>query len=297
MLLYWLARFCAAVLQRLPVRLGYALADRLADVAFLLWRRGRTNMMDNVAHVLGPEASQETVRTIARKALRNYARYLVDFLCVRRWTPEEIERRVRFEQWRPLEEALSAGRGAIFVGIHMGHWDLGGALLAMKGYTLNVVVDTFSNPAMNRFVQGARERLGMKTIPRESAARRVLQALRRNEVLCLLMDRPTPPEEGVAIDLFGRPAVVPAGAAVLSLRTGAPVVPMSMLRLSDSTFVGVADRCISYKPTGNHEDDVRALTQQIMDPLARWVQEYPDQWFMFRRMWPASAPEAVPVSA
>lgn len=243
-------------------------------------------MIDNMVHVLGRDASQSTVRSMARKALRNYLRYLVDFLRTPILGPEEIVRLVSFNQWTPFDEALSGGKGAIFVSLHMGNWDLGGALLALKGYPVNVVVDTFANSRLNRYVQGSRERLGMRTIPRELAARRVLQALRRNEALAILMDRPMNPGEGVAVDFFDSATVVPAGAATLALRTGARIVPAGMVRLPGDRFLGLVDTCIAFEPTGDDQEDLRVLTQQIMDSLARWVREYPDQWYMFRRMWP-----------
>ena len=107
------------------------------------------------------------------------------------------------------------------------------------------------------------------------------------------MDRPMPREEGVRVTIFGSPAYVPAGAATLSLRTGAPIIPAGVVRLPDNRFLCMVDRCICYEPTDNDEEDIQALTQRIMDALSRWVKQNPDQWFMFRRMWPAPEPDPV----
>ncbi len=283
-LLYGLIRCAAALVRVLPLRLAYAAACLTADVTFLLWRRGRRDMIANMAQVLG---SRPGVPWRARHALRNYLKYLVDFLRAPGMTQEEIASRMTFNQWEPFDEAMAGGKGAIFVGLHMGNWDIGGAVLALKGYPMTVVVDTFRNRRLNDFVQGTRARLGMKTIPREDAARRVLQALRRNEALAILMDRPARGDAGVEIQFFGRKTMVPAGAATLALRTGARIVPAGMVRLPDDRFLGLVDRCIDYEPTGDRDRDVRELTQLIMDSLARWVREYPDQWYKFQRMWPA----------
>lgn len=241
-------------------------------------------MSANMAQVLGAPANVRT-RRLARRALRNYLKYLVDFLRAPALTREEVARRMTFNQWAPFDQALADGKGAIVVGLHMGNWDLGGAMLALKGYPMTVVVDTFRNARLNLLVQGTRARLGMKTIPREDAPRRVLQALRRNEALAILMDRPAAGDSGVEVSFFGRNTVVPAGAATLALRTGARIVPAGMVRLPDDRFLGLVDRCIDYEPTGDRAADVRALTQLIMDSLARWVREYPDQWYKFQPMW------------
>lgn len=294
MILYLLVRCLSFLLQRIPLAISYPSASLAADLAFLLWRRGRANMIDNMARVLGAGASRLRTRTLARRALRNYAKYLVDFLRISNLTPQEITERVTFNQWAPFDEALAGGKGAIFVGLHMGNWDLGTGLLCLKGYAMNVVVDTFSNQRLNDFVQGQRSRLGMKTIPRESAARRVLQVLRRNEALGILMDRPSPAEAGVPVWFFGHQAFVPGGAATLALRTGARIVPTAMVRLANNRFLGLVDRCIALQPTGDDAEDVRALTQQVMESLEHWVRQYPDQWFMFRRMWPERVAAPVP---
>ncbi|MDZ4277876.1 MAG: hypothetical protein U1B78_01925, partial [Dehalococcoidia bacterium] len=45
-------------------------------------------------------------------------------------------------------------------------------------------------------------------------------------------------------------------------------------------------RAARYEPTGDEEHDVRELTRMIMSALERFVREYPEQWYIFRRMWP-----------
>ena len=36
----------------------------------------------------------------------------------------------------------------------------------------------------------------------------------------------------------------------------------------------------------NRTADVQTLTQRFMDQLETWIRRYPDQWYMFRDMWP-----------
>lgn len=295
MLQYGLLVLATRLAQALPLRWCYTAADLAADLTFAVWRRGRSNMLDNMAHVLGPGASPAEVRGVAQQALRNYCRTVVDFLRAPGQPIAEVAQRIEFDDWGPLEQARAGGKGSIYVALHMGNWDLGGLLLASHGFVANVVVDTFSNPRVDKFVEESRHGWGLKTIPYAQAARRVLQALRRGEGLGLLMDRPLLPDErGVAVRFFGALAYIPAGAATLSLRTGAPIVPMGMVRLPDDSFLAFVEQCIFPKATGDLEEDVRALTQQIMDKLAAWVQRHPDQWFMFRRMWSESVGEPQP---
>lgn len=294
-----LARLLSLLVMAVPLRVSYAIAAALSDLAFLALPEKRRNAIENMAYVLGPAATPREVRRSARRAMRNYARYLVDFLRMPSVTYEEVQRRVQFDGWHFLDAALEGGKGAIFCSVHMGSWDFGAGALALAGYPVHAVVDTFKHPHLNEFIQSSRRRTGMQVIPVNEAPRRVLTVLRQNAVLGLLVDRPSP-HDGVPVTFFGAEARLPAGAAALALRTGASVVTMGLVRRPDNSFVGLIRPPIEYRPTGNREEDVAALTQRIVASLEEMIRAYPDQWFMFRKMWaapPQPAPSAPPASA
>ena len=286
MIAYWLIRWIGAIARRLPAPVAYALAERTADLTFIFWRRGRANMIDNMTHVIGQDASPKQIRDTARRALRNYLSYLVDFLRAPNLTAADVRERITFDNWEPLEQAQAKGKGTIYIGVHMGNWDMGGALMSLYGLKVNVVADTFPNPKLDEMVVRTREGLGMTIFPYEKAPRRILQALRRNEGVALLMDRPLPLDEGVNITFCGATTAVPGGAATLALRTGASIVSCSMIRLPNEHFIGMVGPCITPNPTGNDKEDVQQLTQEIMAGQEAWIRANPDQWYMFRRMWP-----------
>jgi KDO2-lipid IV(A) lauroyltransferase len=101
------------------------------------------------------------------------------------------------------------------------------------------------------------------------------------------------------VDFFGALAEVPAGPARLALRTGARVIPAVMAREPghDELIRPILDFDLRFQPSGDEEQDVREITQQIMSSLERFIRQYPDQWFMFRPMWPASQPALEPEQA
>jgi KDO2-lipid IV(A) lauroyltransferase len=283
----YLARLLSLIVMTLPLRVSYTVGAVISELAFFALREKRRNAIENMAYVLGPAASRNEVVRSARRAMRNYARYLVDFLRMPSVTLDEVRQRVEFDGWHYLDAALEHGKGAIFCSVHMGSWDLGAGALALAGYPVNAVVDTFKHPHLNEFIQNSRRHTGMNVIPVNEAPRRVLKVLRQNEVLGLLVDRPTP-NEGVPVSFFGAEAWLPAGAAALSLRTGARVLTMGLVRRPDNSFVGLIHPPIEYQPTGDREQDIQALTQRIVASLEEMIRAYPDQWFMFRRMWGTS---------
>jgi KDO2-lipid IV(A) lauroyltransferase len=277
---YWVFRFLIFIGRPFPVRVGYFVAPRIADIVYPFYGHGRRALYQNLERVLGT-SDRRVLGRAARAAIRNFSKYVVDFIHFYTMTPEDIRRRIVFDDFEPLNAAVAEGKGIIFVTLHFGNWDMGAAGLAVYGYPVDAIAETFELPAMNELVQGYRRQLGVKIIPMEHVGPGVLRALRRGDILALLIDVPAP-GASVEVNFFGAPA------EVLAREPG-----------RDEIIRPLLDFDVRLEPTGDEEQDVRQLTQKIMSSLERFIRQYPEQWFMFRPMWPAScaAPEPEPALA
>lgn len=273
------------VAQILPLRVCYAAAVLLSGIAWLILPVQRENAIDNMAQVLGRDRTDPEVRRKARASFRYYAYYMADFLRLPATDPAEIDARVHLDFLADLDTALTAGKGVVFISAHVGNWDVAASALARRGYPVTVVVDTFHPQRLNDLVQGHRRSHGTKVIQLEDSARRVLGTLRRNGILGLLIDIPSP-ENGVLVRFFGRLTYVPAGAALLALKTGAKVISGIVIRNPDHTYSGLVSSQFDVELTGDLSVDVKLLTQRIMDTMEGFIRQHPEQWFIFRPMWP-----------
>jgi len=284
---YRLWQLATALGRRLPLRLSYGIARAAGSSAYYLWPRGRRSMARNYARVM-PWASRREVRRIARRSLVNYCCYLIDFIRFPSLAPADFIADVAGEEsFHALDAALARGKGVIVVCMHFGNWDLGAGATAARGYPLTVVAETFADPRLNKMVVDSRQRLGMAVVKMERAGPSLLRALKQNGILALLIDRPIA-GDGVKVQFFGEEVEVPAGPARLALRSGAIVVPTAFPRLKRASLAvsTLADFEIMPAETGNKPADIQRLTQAIMDSHERFVRAYPDQWYMFREMWP-----------
>jgi lauroyl/myristoyl acyltransferase len=241
-------------------------------------------------HVTGGDLA--LARQYARASFAHYGTYLIDFLRVGTLTRESIAHAIDFDDWALLEGAR-AGQGIVFVTLHFGNWDLAGAAIAQH-MPLTVIADTFGNPALDRVVVSARRRLGMEIIAAERPGPEVLRALGRNNVLAALADIPRR-EGGVRVEFFGAPLDAPDGIARIALRAGAAVIVGGAWRKTPlATRYDAAVEAVEYRPTGDRVADVQGLTQAMMHALERLVRRAPDQWYIFRSLWPedVSAPAA-----
>jgi KDO2-lipid IV(A) lauroyltransferase len=288
---YWLFRLAILLTRPLPLRTGYWFAERVALICYwVIFPRHRKALNANLAHVLQSDDAK-FVDSVARRSFRNFGKYVIDFVHFPAITREEVKRRLRFEQWDELNVAASSGRGIIIATIHFGNWDLGAAALAAYGYPINAIAETFRYGPMNDLVQGSRTKLGMKVVGHDRLGPTVFKALRRGEMLAMLVDVASD-DIAIRVDFFGAPALVSSAAARIALRTNAWVVPAVVLRgpHDDTVIRPIIDISLrDYTPTGDATHDTHELTRLIMASMEKTIRQYPDQWFIFRKMWNQSA--------
>ncbi len=274
--------------QRMPLRVAYGIASLAGDLLFHLWRRGRVNAIDNMRHVLGPGATDLEVRRTAQRSFRNYMKVLVDFVRLPRTSDKEVESRVQGEGWEHLDRALEGGKGALLVGTHLGSWDLAGLALAARGHELYVVAERQRPLWLNRVARNWREARGIYLIFMGRTLKPLFRALARNQLVGIVVDRPLPEGEGVTVEFFGQIISWPSGPAALALRTGAQIITGYLVRTSDGHFKGEFFPPLEFQPRGDKFEDLRRLSQKIVTLQEELIRRYPDQWYMFRRMWPSS---------
>jgi lauroyl/myristoyl acyltransferase len=286
-MIYWSHVAGTFVMRFLPVAVAYRLVAWATPLTLQLFARGHLRRAtDNMRQVLGPQADAREARRITSAAFANYARYMVDLVRLPNLKPRELIENIRIDGWEHVETAYTHGKGVVFATGHIGNWDMAGAAFAARGHPVSALVETLKPARWNERVQRTRIAAGVKAIPIENGPRDMIAALRKREGLAVLVDRPVE-ENGVCVTFFGRTTRVPGGAATLALRTGSPVVPAALVR--DPHGSGYLAH-IGPPIVGEKGDDASVVMQRVMSWLEGIIRLYPDQWFMFRSMWPAIEP-------
>lgn len=187
--------------------------------------------------------------------------------------------------------ALDRGNGVILALPHLGGWEWAGRWLADRGHPVTAVVERIEPPELFDWFARLRADLGMTVVPLgEGAARELLGALSRNEVVCLLSDRDLQ-RTGVEVEFFGERTTLPAGPALLGLRTGAPVLPTAVYfrGRSGSGHHGWVRPPLDTErtPGGRLRDDVARVTQDLARELEVLIRRAPTQWHLFQPNWPS----------
>jgi KDO2-lipid IV(A) lauroyltransferase len=112
-----------------------------------------------------------------------------------------------------------------------------------------------------------------------------MKALKNNELLCLLSDRDVG-AAGVEVSFFGETTTLPAGAATLAIRTGAPIIPVGAYYRGDLHH-GVVRPPIPVERTGRLREDVGRVTQLVANELEGLIRKAPEQWHLMQPNWPS----------
>src|SRR3989475_9428398 len=282
---FWGWRVGASLAQRLPSWITYPAAVVGGEIAYLFWTGRRRIAKQNFAVVLALPADDREVARVARRSFRNFAKYLVEIMRFPRLQTADFAKLVTVDprSWSYFRAARDHGRGLIFVSMHFGNFEIGGARIADE-IPLNVIADELENQRLMDLLVANRAHKNVKLLPSEGSLREVLRALRRNEMVGLMMDLGPRAHEldHVEATFFGEPARFPSIAASLARVSGAPIVVAAVRRERDNTFSGVALTPIFVERTKQAAHDIERATPAIAQGLETLVRPDPDQWDIFR---------------
>ncbi|MDP8978099.1 MAG: phosphatidylinositol mannoside acyltransferase [Actinomycetota bacterium] len=265
--------------RRLPEPAAYRLADTAARLAA---RRDRPGSMvrRNLSRVVG----QAGVEELLPDAYRSYGRYWVEAFRTADLDPGDLHRRTTTEGTDHLDRALDAGRGVVCLLAHHGSWDAGARWMETHGYHAAVVAEVLRpRRVFEKFVR-LRESVGMDVVPLSRGRDLVgtlAGVLERNHVVGLLGDRDLT-GRGPVVPFFGEDARLPAGPVVLARRTGAAIVPVTMLQRPGRRWHGHV-----LPPVDVAGVDLVEGMRRVAGALESLVRLAPAQWHAFQPIWEA----------
>jgi phosphatidylinositol dimannoside acyltransferase len=277
------------VVQALPAPVAWGLFRAAADRAARRPGSGTQRLAANLRRVVGPDVADEELGSLVRAGLRSYARYWMEAFRLPRYSREQIRRSFRLERAHLLREAVSSGTGCVAALPHAGNWDLAGAWVTGEGMALTTVAERLRPERLYQRFVAYRESLGMEILPTVGGARPTIEVLEdrlgQAHIVALLADRDLS-AKGVEVEFFGGQARMPAGPALLVLRTGAPLFVVSLWYEGQLTCGQVDGPLPVPSPdSGTLSIRVRALTQTIADHLAEGIAKHPADWHMLQRLW------------
>lgn len=291
---YHAYRVIAWLGKTLPEHKGHRLYAWAARLAHDLMPGVRRTVALNQAQVLGRRPSDPLVRASTREAFETYSRYWFDTFHLNVLDDEQILERFDAVDVDNLWTALEGGRGAICALPHMGNWDVAGRWLLSTGQRLVSVAEQLEPPRLYELFLDHRQGMGIDIISTADTGvgQQLAARLADNRVVALVADRDLS-GRGIEVSMFGRVRRLPAGPALLSITTGAPLLicPTYQHPTHDGTrWTCIFGERLEIEPSGDRRKDVTALTERMAAGFERAIAAAPSDWHMFQPGWPGMDP-------
>jgi len=230
-----------------------------------------------------PDGAPETVIEGCFQSLARLLALLPRFGSMNR---SNIHQWIRYEGFEHFEEAKKRGKGVLFATAHLGNWEFSAFAHALMSEPMTIVVRPLDNPLLDRLATHFRTLSGNRVLARSDYARPMLEVLRSNGALGILVDQNVTADRGVFVDFFGIKACVDAGFARLAAHTGATVIPgYALWSGGEGRFVLHFDEPVPI--TGDALRD----TQVVQSALERAIRRHPEQWLWIHRRWKTRPPD------
>ena len=222
---------------------------------------------------------------LVRLAYRHAARYYLEVARTPAIAGPDLPERMAIETPETVEAAFSTGQPAIFVGLHFGALELPALFLASRVGEAVGPMETLDDPDLQAWFVRTRGAAGIRIVGLREARRELTAALRAGTSVGLVGDRDLT-GGGTLTELFGAPARLPLGPALLAIETGAPTYVTAVRRTTPGRYIGRLDP-VEVAAEGSRRERATATTAAIARIFERVIEVAPEQWWaVFFPIWP-----------
>lgn len=277
----------------LPIGFTRASAWAIAWWAWATKAKPAKRLEANLQRVTGKQGRE--LRRLTRQGMASTARYYAEMLELGRMTGEQIDARVRLDNYETVRELLAEDRGLVAVLSHIGNWDLIGAYATRNIIPVTAVAEVLKPREVYEQFVAMREKIGITVLGHEGSStfRRLISVARSERVLvCLLADRDLS-GSGVVVNMWGAKVKVAPGPAALAIAARSVIIPVGIHyeRLHGAQRRAAKSRwgsVISFGPVVDPRDypqdgKVEAMSQAWAAWMAEHIAAHPEDWHMLQR--------------
>lgn len=220
---------------------------------------------------------------LMKQAMSSYMRYWCDTFRSPDWSRQRISQTVTVDGEELLTGPMKAGTGVVVALPHAGNWDHAGSYFCGMGFPLVTVAERLKPEALfNKFLE-YRQNIGMEVLALDSRSMAtLLKRAREGALIALVADRDLS-KSGVDVSFFGYPSRMPAGPALLAVRTGIPLITAYVSYTK--TGIHIKFNSVAIPTEGSESERITAVVQRCADLFAEGISSAPQDWHMLQRIW------------
>lgn len=278
---YLILRTFLFPLSLLPSRILHSVGKGLGLLAYTFYPKFRKRTLSNIALALNPP--EKELKRIAKKSMQNLMITLLDY--------SQLHTKLATCQNPQLAESLiKEGKGIIFFCAHQANWEV----LFVEG-TNRMPGVAIGRPIKNSFLYNwilkLRQQNGGKIITPQNAIREGLKALKRGAFLGIVGDQGMP-DSGFSSPFFGKRAWTSPMPALLSFRTGCPIMVATTKREKGKYHITYSDPIWPSKEAPQ-ETEIPRLMHTALHLLEESIRKAPEEWLWQHNRWKQQPPGRV----
>ena len=281
------AAFARAVilsLERTPRPVAEKLGLLYANLLDALVPRLRRTADRNLSFAYPERDAGWRSRTIDQ-VYRSIGMLLVAFARFPRIHAANVHEWISYDGLEHYQRAKQRGKGVLFATAHLGNWELSAFAHALLTEPMNVVVRPLDNPLIDDLVETRRALSGNTLLSKRDFARSILQALRDNQSVGILVDQNASPDNGAFVPFFGKLVCANLTFAKLAARSGAAVIPgFAVWDQKARRYV------LRFYPEVEMTGDAAEDTARIQAAVELAIRESPGEWLWIHRRWKTRPP-------
>jgi len=281
--MYLLYLFAWKIIGVLPEKNAYKLANLVSDRIFKKNGKGVKRLRSNYKRVI-PNISERELEVLTKDGMRSYLRYWFDTFRLNKWSKSRIIETTFVVRENLLRDPIETKVGCIIALPHAGNWDHAAAYFCSTGIPLTAVVEKLKPEAIFKKFLAYRQSIGIEAIShKEKTIPILMERLNQGKLIALVADRDMS-RNGIEVNFLGGIAKMPAGPAILAIKTGSPLVT-AYIRYLDKGIEITFDETIKLPVAGGEDEKIKIVTQSMADNFAKRIKDSPVDWHMLQRIW------------
>jgi KDO2-lipid IV(A) lauroyltransferase len=270
------------IVRTLPEKTAYKFFWSLGELVHRRNGKSIQRLRSNL-HIVQPKLDAVGLETLVAQSMSSYMRYWCDTFRIQSWSTDRIRKTVTTTNDHLLLDPMRDGRGVVIALPHSGNWDHAGAYFCSLGVPLVTVAERLKPEALFQKFLKYRESMGFEVLSLDSRSFATLvRRAKEKRLIALVADRDLS-QSGIDVEFFGKNARMPAGPALLSIKTGIPLV-VAHVSYTD-TGIHIDFHSVEVPTAGSESERIAATVQLTADLFARGISEHPEDWHMLQRIW------------
>lgn len=272
----------ATVCRLLPANLASGLGWRVLGLIGPRFKKSR--LVRRNLEIAFPELAPDDVLRLEREVWGNLGAVLGEYPHMPEYGAPEGHPDLEIVHAGSAEVFQTPGKQAVFVGAHLGNWEILGSVIRSLGVPFSAIYTPLQNPFIDRMMYRMRSAMGVTLVPREGAMRGLIRRLKQNDSVGFLVDQRV--DSGEPVEFFGHEMMTSVTPAWLALKFDCELVPVQVERLGGARFRVTFHEPVRPDPAITEEGAQRLdMTRRLNALFESWIRRSPGQWMCSKRRW------------